>query len=117
MLAVYLLINRVGSGRSRGEHMDLGSSLIESNNRRKRRNLSKATVASFVFHGALLVFILIMTAHAAQRVHAEQPMQAFLRGGAAPPPPPPPPPPPASGASHPTPTPKVEVKPSVAQSH
>jgi protein TonB len=98
--------------------MDLGSSFVEWTNRRKRRKLSKATVASFALHGALITFILFMTAHAAQRVHAEQkPMRAFLLGGAAPPPPPPPPPPPASSASQPMQTPKVEVKPLQVQPH
>jgi protein TonB len=77
--------------------------------------MSKATVGSLVFHGALVAFILFMTAHAAQRVDAAKPMRAFLIGSAAPPPPPPPPPP--AGASQPTPTPKVEVKPLQVQPH
>src|SRR5258708_22557028 len=93
--------------------MDLRSTLIESKTRGRR---SKAAIASLVAHGALLAFVLFMSARAAHSYHAEvKPMRAFLSAGAAPPPPPPPPP--ASGAAHPAQTPKVEMKPIPVEQH
>lgn len=88
--------------------MNLQNELLESGKHHTKRSW-KATVASLVFHGALIGLIIFISTQATQRVTAEdKPMHAFLLSKAAPPPPPPPPPPPA--ASHAASTPKI-VKP------
>lgn len=87
--------------------MNLQNELLESGNHRTKRSW-KATLASLVFHGALIGVIIVISTQATQRVTAEdKPMHAFLLSKAAPPPPPPPPPPAASHAAS---TPKI-VKP------
>lgn len=88
--------------------MNLQNELLESGNKHQKSRW-KATVASLVFHGALIGLIVFISTQATQRVTAEsKPMHAFLLSKGAPPPPPPPPPPPA--ATHAASTPKI-VKP------
>src|SRR5581483_4283897 len=87
--------------------MDLVEQLVESSNR-KQAGAGKFSIASLAFHALLVVFILMMSATATQRVDAEKkPIRVYLVHASSPPPPPPPPPPPAASS----PAPHAEVKP------
>ena len=79
--------------------MDLQEQLIESSNKHKK-GAGRYSIASLAVHGAIIAFVLFMSATASHKVDAEEkPINAFLASHAAPPPPPPPPPPPAASSA------------------
>src|SRR5215210_4450947 len=92
--------------------MDLQKELLESSRKKSDKRSLRASAASLVLHGLLVVGIVYAgTQNVTHKVDAEKQINAFITQGAAPPPPPPPPPPPAksSGAPRPS-TPKpVEI--------